>query len=88
MAPWYSAEKKVKTRPYLILIQKSKGSCAFYKQKVKNVTIEYRRQSIFPNPVYQLVCWTATRGVGGSLLHQILILCTFLCLFRDGAEWW
>ena len=42
--------KKVKTRPYLILIQKSKGSRAFDEQKVKNIAIEYRLQSIFSNP--------------------------------------
>ena len=43
-------EKKVKTRPYSILIQKSKGSSAFDEQKVKNIAIEYRLQLIFPNP--------------------------------------
>ena len=42
--------KKVKTRPYSILIQESKGSRAFDAQKVKNIAIEYRLQSIFPNP--------------------------------------
>ena len=35
-------KKKVKTRPYSILIQKSKGSSAFDEQKVKNIAIEYR----------------------------------------------
>ena len=35
------AEKKVKTRPYSILIQKNKGSSAFDEQKVKNIAIEY-----------------------------------------------
>ena len=44
------AEKIVKTRPYSILIQKSKGSSAFNEQKVKLIAIEYRLQSIFPNP--------------------------------------
>ena len=44
------AEKKVKTRPYSILIQKNKGSSALDEQKVKNIDIEYRLQSIFPNP--------------------------------------
>ena len=43
-------KKKVKTRPYSILIEKSKGSSAFDEQKVKNIKIEYRLQSIFPNP--------------------------------------
>ena len=43
-------KKKVKTRSYSILIQKSKGSNAFDEQKVKNIAIEYRLQSIFPNP--------------------------------------
>ena len=33
-----------------MLIQKSKGSSAFDEQKVKNIAIEYRLQSIFPNP--------------------------------------
>ena len=36
--------------PYSILIQKSEGSSAFDEQKVKNIAIEYRLQSIFPNP--------------------------------------
>ena len=36
------AEKKVKTRPYSILIQKSKDSSAFDEQKVKNIPIAYR----------------------------------------------
>ena len=40
--------KKSKDKAYSILIQKSKGSSAFDEQKVKN--IEYRLQSIFPNP--------------------------------------
>ena len=44
------AEKKVKARPYSIIIQKSKNSRAFDEQKVKNIAIEYRLQSIFPNP--------------------------------------
>ena len=46
------ASKKVKTRRYSIglLIQKSKGSSAFDEQKVKNIAIEYRLQSIFPKP--------------------------------------
>ena len=47
------AKIKVKTRPYAILIQKSKGSSAFDEQKVKNIAIEYRLQSIFPNPGYR-----------------------------------
>ena len=47
--------KKVKTRPYSILIQKSKGSSAFVKQKVKSIAIEYRLQSIFPSPAYWYV---------------------------------
>ena len=42
-------KKKVKTRPYSILIKKSKGSSAFNEQKVKKIAIEYRLQSIFPN---------------------------------------
>ena len=42
--------KNVKTRPYLILIQKSEGSSAFDEQQVKNIAIEYRLQSIFLNP--------------------------------------
>ena len=40
-------EKKTKTKPYSILIQKSKGCSAFDEQKVKNIAIEYRLQSIF-----------------------------------------
>ena len=44
------AEKKIKTRPYSTLIQKSKDSSAFDEYKVKNIAIEYRLQSIFPNP--------------------------------------
>ena len=44
------APKKAKTRPYSILIQKSKGSSAFNEQKVKNIAIKYRLSSIFPNP--------------------------------------
>ena len=36
-------KKKVKTRPYSILIQKSKSSNAFDEQKVKNIAIEYPR---------------------------------------------
>ena len=43
-------KKKVKITPYSILIQKSKGSSAFDEQKVKNIAIEYRLPSIFPNP--------------------------------------
>ena len=43
-------KKKVKKRPYSILIQKSKGSSGLDEQKVKNIAIEYRLQSIFPNP--------------------------------------
>ena len=37
-----------------MLIQKSKGSCTFDKQKVKNIAIEYRLQLIFPNPGHYL----------------------------------
>ena len=44
------AEKIVKTRPYSTLIQKSKGSSTFDEYKVENIAIEYRLQSIFPNP--------------------------------------
>ena len=33
-----------------MLIQKSEGSSAFDEQKVKNIAMEYRLQSIFPNP--------------------------------------
>ena len=33
--------KKVKTRLYSILIQKSKGSSAFNEQKLKNIAVEY-----------------------------------------------
>ena len=43
-------KKKVKTRPYLTLIHRTIGSSAFNEQKVKNIAIEYRLQSIFPNP--------------------------------------
>ena len=47
------AKNKVKTRPYSIglLIQKRIGSSAFDEQKVKNIAIKYRLQSIFSNPV-------------------------------------
>ena len=50
------SRKKVKTRPYSILIQKSKGSNAFYEQIVKNIDynrffptlrVGYRYQNIF-----------------------------------------
>ena len=44
-------KKKSKDKPYSILIQKSKGSSAFDEEKVKNIAIEYRLQSIFPNSV-------------------------------------
>ena len=56
--------KKVKTRPYsiMVLVQKSKGSSAFNEQKVKNIAIEYRLQSIFPNPVYSYVCISCFNG--------------------------
>ena len=47
--------KKSKDKVYLILIQKSKGSSAFDEQKVKNITIEYRLQSILPNPDHGLI---------------------------------
>ena len=43
-------KKKVKTRPYSILNPKSKGSSAFDEQTIKNIAIEYRVQTIFPNP--------------------------------------
>ena len=43
-------EKKSKDKAYSILIQKSKGYRAFDEQKVKNIAIEYRLQSVFPNP--------------------------------------
>ena len=43
-------KQKVKTRPYSILIQKSKSCSAFNEQKVKNIAIEYGLQSIFRNP--------------------------------------
>ena len=39
-------KKKVKTRPYSILIQNSKGSSAFDEQNVKNIAIEYRLASV------------------------------------------
>ena len=49
--------KKRKDKAYSTLIQKSKGSIAFDEQKVKNIAIEYRLQSIFPNPgVGSVVC--------------------------------
>ena len=48
------AKKKVKTGPYSILIQKSKGSGAFDEQKGKNIAIKYRLQLIFPNSYFQL----------------------------------
>ena len=44
-------KKTRKTRPYSILIQKSKGFSSFDEQKVKNIAIEYQLQSIFPNPI-------------------------------------
>ena len=69
-------KKKVKTRPYSILIQKSKGSSAFDEQKVKN--IEYRLQSIFPNPAYRQRLATAA---------TFLRSCVFQALIRgDGAR--
>ena len=55
IAPKKKKKKKVKTRPYSILIQKSKGCSAFDEQKVKNIAIEYRLQSIFPNPGFNSV---------------------------------
>ena len=42
--------KKSKDKAYSILIQKSKDSSAFDEQKVKNIAIKYRLQSIFPYP--------------------------------------
>ena len=47
------AEKKVKKRPYSILIQKSKGSRAFDEQKLKNIAIDHQ---FFPSLL-------TTRGV-------------------------
>ena len=49
------APKKSKDKAYLILIQKSKNSRAFHEQKVKNIAIEYRLQSILPNPDHGLI---------------------------------
>ena len=46
--------KKVKTRHIRYSLKKSKGSSAFDEQKVKNIAIEYRLQSIFPNPDHLL----------------------------------
>ena len=49
------APKKSKDKAHLILIQKSKNSSAFDKQKIKNIAIEYRLQSILPNPDHGLI---------------------------------
>ena len=45
----------MKTRPYSILIQESEGSSAFDEQKVKNIAIKYRLQSILPYPASVLL---------------------------------
>ena len=39
-----------------MLIQKRKGSSAFNEQKVKNLAIEYKLQSIFPTLNTTLSC--------------------------------
>ena len=68
-------QKKVKKRPYLILIQKSKSSSAFDEQKVKNITIEYRLQSIFPDPGL----YPKTGGVRPNLVSfNVTYLLSFL----------
>jgi len=46
--------KKVKKRVYSITIQKSKVFGIFDDKKVKNIDVEYRLQSIFPNPAYTI----------------------------------
>ena len=42
-----------------MFIQKSRGSSAFDKQKVKNIAIEYRLQSIFSYPEVFCSCFGA-----------------------------
>ena len=65
-------KKKVKTRPHLILTEKSKGSSAFDEQKVKNIAVKYRLQSIFSKPgrVSQLFGARATTFQG--MYHNFL----------------
>ena len=48
------APKKKDKAIFEVLIQKSTGksSSAIDEQRVKNIAIEYRLQSIFPNPDY------------------------------------
>ena len=63
-------KKKVKTRPYSILTQKSKDSTAFDEQKVKNIAIEYRLQLIFSNPD----CNKRDRENFGDIIRNLVIL--------------
>ena len=79
--------KKVKTMPYWMLIQESKGSSAFDEQTVKNIAIEYRLQSIFPNPAHIL------DHLFHSSLHHIhfycsvvlaLLFCFFFSIWKAG----
>ena len=77
-------KKKVKTRPYSMLIQKSKGSSAFDEQKVKNIAIKYRLQSIFCNPDYDIkklimMQKLEARTVG---LKPTRLICTYVDLVK------
>ena len=57
-----------------MLIQKSKGYSTFNEQKVKNIAIKYRLQSIFPRP-----------GPSTDTIHGVL---GTGMLYKSSAGYW
>ena len=72
-----------------MLIQKSKSSNAFDEQKVKNIAIEYRLQSIFCNPGYVLTLEIFVdeasyfTAIYSMFLHPVVALVVFMTLFAQ-----